>query len=184
MCEHVIGWKLTWNHDFLSWTWKSLFSHMNLWKMPFSIMKSWCWYYISPDLFYAVSIWKYMKLIRLKGPEDPHHLRRSRDLAHASIPLAQTPWGLTGRAWLQAGAQRVVIVVVPPIKKPRDWFPLKFSNCEIVHFVAWNAPYISRENVNWLLYPPPLSPPCYQRQINKQEKNKKPREVTSPIMIT
>ena len=35
------------------------------------------------------------------------------DLAHASIPLAQTPWGLTGRAWLQAEAQQAVIAVVP-----------------------------------------------------------------------
>ena len=53
--------------------------------------------------------------IRLEGPEDPHRRNsrflRSRDHAHASIPLAQTPWGLTGRAWLQAGAQRVVMVV-------------------------------------------------------------------------
>ena len=32
----------------------------------------------------------------------------------ASIPLAQqTPWGLTGRAWLRAGAQWVVKVVLP-----------------------------------------------------------------------
>ena len=42
--------------------------------------------------------------IRLKGPEDTHlrklQIRRSRDLDHASLPLAQTPWGLTGRAWL------------------------------------------------------------------------------------
>ena len=44
------------------------------------------------------------------------HLRRSRDLAHASIPLAQTPWGLTGRAWLQAGAQQAVIAVDPSFK--------------------------------------------------------------------
>ena len=58
-------------------------------------------------------------IIRLEGPEDPHlrnsRFRRSRDPAHASIPLAQTPWGLTGRAWLQAGAQWVVIVVFPPL---------------------------------------------------------------------
>ena len=51
------------------------------------------------------------------GPRRPPppqlQFRRSRDLAHASIPLAQTPWGLTGRAWLQAGAQRVVIAVDP-----------------------------------------------------------------------
>ena len=42
--------------------------------------------------------------IKLEGPEDPHlrnpRFRRSCDPAHASIPLAQTPWGLTGRAWL------------------------------------------------------------------------------------
>ena len=54
--------------------------------------------------------------IRLEGPEDPHFRNSrflwSRDLAHASIPLTQTPWGLTGRAWLQARAQRVVIVVL------------------------------------------------------------------------
>ena len=53
--------------------------------------------------------------IRLEGPEDPHltnsRFVRSRDPAHASLPLAQTPWGLTGRAWLQAGAQQVAIVV-------------------------------------------------------------------------
>ena len=54
--------------------------------------------------------------IRLDGPEDPllqnSRFPRSRDHTHhVSIPLAQTPWGLTGRAWLQAGAQRVVIVV-------------------------------------------------------------------------
>ena len=53
--------------------------------------------------------------IRLEGPEDPHltnsRFLRSRDPAHASLPLAQTPWGLTGRAWLQAGAQQEAIVV-------------------------------------------------------------------------
>ena len=59
-----------------------------------------------------------LSFIRLEGPKDRHlrnssFRRRSRDLAYASIPLAQTPWGLTGRAWLQAGAQRAVIVVVP-----------------------------------------------------------------------
>ena len=57
--------------------------------------------------------------IRLEGPEDPHPrsswFRRSRDPAHASIPRAQTPWGLTGRAWLQSGVQRVVIVGFPPL---------------------------------------------------------------------
>ena len=51
------------------------------------------------------------------GPRRPPppqlQLRRSRDLAHASIPLAQTPWGLTGRAWLQAGAQHAVIAIDP-----------------------------------------------------------------------
>ena len=54
------------------------------------------------------------------GPRRPPppqlHLRRSRDLAHASIPLAQTPWGLTGMAWLQAGAQQAVIAVDPSFK--------------------------------------------------------------------
>ena len=37
--------KLTWNRDLqsLSWSWNSPFSHVNLWKMTFSIMKSWCW---------------------------------------------------------------------------------------------------------------------------------------------
>ena len=53
--------------------------------------------------------------IRLEGPEDPHRrtsrFLRSRDPAQASLPLAQTPWGLTGRAWLQAGAQHAAIVV-------------------------------------------------------------------------
>ena len=57
----------------------------------------------------------YLTHIRLEGPEDPHRTNsrflRSRDPAHASLPLAQTPWGLTGRAWLQAGAQQVAIVV-------------------------------------------------------------------------
>ena len=59
--------------------------------------------------------------IRLERPEDPH-LRNSSfeghvsDPAQASTPLAQTPWGLTGRTWLQAGAQWVVIVVLPSLK--------------------------------------------------------------------
>ena len=61
--------------------------------------------------------------IRLEGPEDPHlrnsRFWRSRDPAHASIPLAQTPWCLTGRAWLQTGAQRVVIVVLPSLNSLR-----------------------------------------------------------------
>ena len=53
---------------------------------------------------------------RPRRPPPPQlQLRRSRDLAHASIPLAQTPWGLTGRAWLQAGAQQAVIVVDPSL---------------------------------------------------------------------
>ena len=47
----------------------------------------------------------YYYVIRLEGPENPHHSHsrflRSRDHAHASIPLSQTPWGLT-----------VVVVVV------------------------------------------------------------------------
>ena len=55
--------------------------------------------------------------ITLEGPKDPHlrnsRFQRSCDLAHASIPLAQTSWGLTGSTWLQAGAQWVVIVVLP-----------------------------------------------------------------------
>ena len=46
-------------------------------------------------------------------PPPQLQFRQSRDPAHASIPLAQTPWGLTGRAWLQAGAQRGVIAVDP-----------------------------------------------------------------------
>ena len=66
------------------------------------------------------------KCIMLEGPEDPHlrnsRFRRSRDLAHASIPLAQTPWGLTGRAWLQAGASGWS-QWSSPVKQPRDWFP-------------------------------------------------------------
>ena len=64
-------------------------------------------------------------VIRLEGPEDPHlrksRFRRSRNLARASIPLAQTPWGLTGVAWLQAGAQRVVIVILPPLNRYKDY---------------------------------------------------------------
>ena len=48
-----------------------------------------------------------------RPPSPQLQLRWSRDLAHASIPLAQTPWGLTGRAWLQAGAQQAVIAVDP-----------------------------------------------------------------------
>ena len=51
---------------------------------------------------------------RARRPPPPQlQFRRSRDHTHASIPLAQTPGGLTGMAWLQAGAQRAVIVVVP-----------------------------------------------------------------------
>ena len=61
----------------------------------------------------------YPQYIHYAGrPRRPHlwnsRFRWSRDLAHASIPLAQTPWGLTRRTWLQAGAQWVVIVVPPP----------------------------------------------------------------------
>ena len=86
------------------------------------IMQNWCTYTIrrcapcrmdmSKDEFHSYTI-------RLEGPEDPHlrssRFRRSRDPAHASIPLAQTPWGLTGRAWLRARAQRVAIVELPPL---------------------------------------------------------------------
>ena len=57
----------------------------------------------------------YVVVIRLEGPEDPHltnsRFLRSRDPAHASLPLAQTPWCVTGRVWLQAGAQQEAIVV-------------------------------------------------------------------------
>ena len=54
-------------------------------------------------------------IIRLEGTKDPQ-FRRSHDLAHASTHLAQTPWGLTERTWLLAGAQWVVIMVLPPLK--------------------------------------------------------------------
>ena len=33
--------------------------------------------------------------------------------------LQYLPWDLTGRAWLQAGAQQVVIVVLPPLNSFR-----------------------------------------------------------------
>ena len=52
--------------------------------------------------------WRVLKTPTSETPDFWGHV-------HASIPLAQTPWGLTGRAWLQARAQRVVIVVLPPL---------------------------------------------------------------------
>ena len=65
-----------------------------------------------------LELWKHISHYA-GGPRRPPppqlHLRRSRDLAHASIPLAQSPWGLTGRAW-QAGAQQAVIAVDPSFK--------------------------------------------------------------------
>ena len=73
-------------------------------------IKAWIWRHIRRYLDGSAIFF-----IRLGGPEDPHRRNsrflRSRDHAHASIPLAQAPWGLTGRAWLQAGAQQVVMVV-------------------------------------------------------------------------
>ena len=54
-------------------------------------------------------IWTWFN-ITLEGPED-RHLHNSSFGGH--IPLAQTPWGLTGRARLQAGAHRAVIAVNP-----------------------------------------------------------------------
>ena len=67
----------------------------------------------------TVRSWSPWIYIRLEGPEDPHlrnsWFRRSRDPAPASKPLTQTPWGLTGRAWLQAATQRVVVVAFPPL---------------------------------------------------------------------
>ena len=85
------------------------------------------WVKIDPFLCHVT-----LKQMTLKNNRAPHyaggprrppppqlHLRRSRDLAHASIPLAQTPWGLTGRAWLQAGAQQAVIAVDPSFKSLR-----------------------------------------------------------------
>ena len=77
------------------------------------------------------------------GPRRPPppqlQLWRSRDLAHASIPLAQTPRGLTGRAWLQAGAQQAVIAVDPSFKSlgidSRNVFPIAPS----LTMSAWSA---------------------------------------------
>ena len=61
-------------------------------------------------------IYPFPNFITLEGPKDPHlrnsRFRWSRDLTHTSIPLAQTPWGLTGRTWLQAGGHSGP----PPIK--------------------------------------------------------------------
>ena len=72
------------------------------------------------------------RTIKLEGPEDPHlrnsRFRRSRDLAHASIPLAQTPWSLTGRAWLEARAQREVIHnIILPIFTSQHYGDVKMS---------------------------------------------------------
>ena len=44
----------------LLWSWNSPFSHVNLWKMPFWIVKSLYWHYFFRDLFFAASTWKYM----------------------------------------------------------------------------------------------------------------------------
>ena len=45
------------------WLW-NYFSHVNLWKMLFLILKSWCWHYryIFCDLFFMASTWKYTTL--------------------------------------------------------------------------------------------------------------------------
>ena len=66
-------------------------------------------------------------------------LPHSCDRAHASIPLAQTPGGLTRRTWLQAGAQRAVIVVDPQlnslgIDSRNDSF-LSFQSVLVVYLV-------------------------------------------------
>ena len=52
-----------WNCDLesLFWSWNLYFSHVNLWKMPFSFMKWWCWY-IFHDLVFDASTWKFMVL--------------------------------------------------------------------------------------------------------------------------
>ena len=83
------------------------------------------------------------------GPRRPPppqlEFRRSRDLAHASIPLAQTPWGLTGRAWLQAGAQQAVIAVVPSFNSlgidcrnvVRLLYPVFAHNLIMIHFISF-----------------------------------------------
>ena len=85
----------------------------------------------------------------------PPQLQRSRDLAHASIPLAQTPWGLTGRAWLQAGAQRVVIVVVPSFNslgidsrnvKIGGAYKRRWTGSSLIHVMAYQF-YIWRQAI-------------------------------------
>ena len=90
------------------------------------------------------------------GPRRPPppqlQLRRSRDLAHASIPLAQTPWGLTGRAWLQAGAQQAVIAVDPSFNSlgidSRNATVLYGFDCQympyIFHYIPGTHPSLHR----------------------------------------
>ena len=92
------------------------------------------WSLSDVEIHYAGGPWR--------PPPPQLHLRRSRDLAHASIPLAQTPWGLTGRAWLQAGAQQAVIAVDPSFKSlgidSRN--ELYFSNTHILWIVILRIP--------------------------------------------
>ena len=57
-------------------------------------------------------------LIRLEGPDDP--TSETPDFGGHVTPLTlQYLWPRPGRAWLQAGAQRVVIVVLPPLNSLR-----------------------------------------------------------------
>ena len=70
-----------------------------------------------PDMDFKIWILKPHYAGGPRRPPPPQlHLWRSRDPAHASIPLAQTPRGLTGRAGLQAGAQQAVLAVDPSFK--------------------------------------------------------------------
>ena len=54
------------------------FSHVNLWKMPFSIVKPWCWHYIFRDLFFDASTWKNGILNREIG----HFVSQKHEMIH------------------------------------------------------------------------------------------------------
>ena len=121
----LVDFKMEHQSDIFLLFWICLDLLMSIWIHGCYLEVSKTWIYdvtksiadISEWFVTSLNILWYQKLncIRLEGPEDPHRTNsrflRSRDPAHASLPLAQTPWGLTGRAGLQAGAQQGAIMV-------------------------------------------------------------------------
>ena len=81
------------------------------------------------DINVHLDIWEYLSVLALgwralktptsETPDSEVTWPHSHDPTHASTPLAQTPWGSTGRTWLQARTQWVVIVVLPSLNSLR-----------------------------------------------------------------